>query len=94
MLSTKGSSKLNGEGRGAAPIDLDDDDDDDDAATALQKSLAAVPHHAIKNEIKLRVTELDAMGRIKTTSGEYLKSNLCQQVRIMLYKVVIVEQSC
>ncbi|KAG0255145.1 magnesium ion transporter [Actinomortierella ambigua] len=41
--------------------------------------MAAVPHHAIKNEIKLRCTEFDHRGNVKTTAGEFLKSDLCQK---------------
>ncbi|KAF9351313.1 magnesium ion transporter [Mortierella sp. NVP85] len=77
-ISTKGPS-MPGNGGGIAAATLADLDDSADAAATLQKSLAAIPHHTIKNEIKLRVTELDAMGRIKITAGEYLKSDLCQQ---------------
>ncbi|KAF9938030.1 magnesium ion transporter [Modicella reniformis] len=72
------NSRGGGGGSGPAVI-LADLNDGADPATTLQKSLAAVPHHAIKNEIKLRVTELDAMGRTKITAGEFLKSDLCQQ---------------
>ncbi|KAG0271306.1 magnesium ion transporter [Linnemannia exigua] len=50
-----------------------------DPATRLQRSLSAVPHHNIKNEIKLRCTEFDHKGNVKTTAGEFLKSDLCQQ---------------
>ncbi|KAF9285057.1 magnesium ion transporter [Mortierella alpina] len=50
-----------------------------DPAKRLQRSLAAVPHHTIKNEIKLRCTEFDHRGNVKTTAGEFLKSDLCQQ---------------
>ncbi|KAG0339194.1 magnesium ion transporter [Podila humilis] len=50
-----------------------------DAPGRLQRSLAAVPHHTIKNEIKLRCTEFDHKGNVKTTAGEFLKSDLCQQ---------------
>lgn len=49
-----------------------------DPATRLQRNLTAVPHH-IKNEIKLRCTEFDHKGNVKTTAGEFLKSDLCQQ---------------
>lgn len=52
-----------------------------DPATRLQRNLTAVPHHTIKNEIKLRCTEFDHKGNVKTTAGEFLKSDLCQQVR-------------
>lgn len=51
-----------------------------DPSVRLQRSLAAVPHHTIKNEIKLRCTEFDHKGNVKTTAGEFLKSDLCQQV--------------
>ncbi|GJJ68964.1 magnesium transporter [Entomortierella parvispora] len=51
----------------------------DDPTQALQKSLASVPQYASKNEIKLRVTELDMYGNIKMTAGEFLKTDLCQQ---------------
>lgn len=51
-----------------------------DPSIRLQRSLAAVPHHTIKNEIKLRCTEFDHKGNVKTTAGEFLKSDLCQQV--------------
>lgn len=55
--------------------------DGSDAAETLKKSLAAVPHYAVKNEIKMRITELDSKGNIiKITAGEFLKSDLCQQV--------------
>ncbi|KAG0034584.1 magnesium ion transporter [Podila clonocystis] len=50
-----------------------------DPSIRLQRSLAAVPHHTIKNEIKLRCTEFDHKGNVKTTAGEFLKSDLCQQ---------------
>ncbi|KAI1317063.1 magnesium ion transporter [Mortierella claussenii] len=50
-----------------------------DPVARLQRSLAAVPHHTIKNEIKLRCTEFDHKGNVKTTAGEFLKSDLCQQ---------------
>ncbi|KAG0334265.1 magnesium ion transporter [Podila horticola] len=50
-----------------------------DPSVRLQRSLAAVPHHTIKNEIKLRCTEFDHKGNVKTTAGEFLKSDLCQQ---------------
>ncbi|KAG0357592.1 magnesium ion transporter [Gamsiella multidivaricata] len=50
-----------------------------ESATRLQRSMAAVPHHTIKNEIKLRCTEFDHRGNVKTTAGEFLKSDLCQQ---------------
>ncbi|KAF9570410.1 magnesium ion transporter [Mortierella alpina] len=51
-----------------------------DAAETLKKSLAAVPHYAVKNEIKMRITELNSKGNIiKVTAGEFLKSDLCQQ---------------
>ncbi|KAF9114330.1 magnesium ion transporter [Mortierella sp. AM989] len=50
-----------------------------DPVARLQRSLAAVPHHNIKNEIKLRCTEFDHKGNVKTTAGEFLKSDLCQQ---------------
>jgi hypothetical protein len=53
-----------------------------DPATRLQRSMAAVPHHTIKNEIKLRCTEFDHKGNVKTTAGEFLKSDLCQQVSL------------
>lgn len=52
-----------------------------DPATRLQRNLTVVPHHTIKNEIKLRCTEFDHKGNVKTTAGEFLKSDLCQQVR-------------
>lgn len=51
-----------------------------DPAARLQRSMQAVPHHNIKNEIKLRCTEFDHRGNVKTTAGEFLKSDLCQQV--------------
>ncbi|KAG0239544.1 Mg2+ transporter protein cora-like protein [Mortierella sp. GBAus27b] len=73
-LSTTSQKRLNGS-EGVPAVTLDEED----TAATLQRSLAAVPHHAFKNEINLRVTELDATGRIKTTAGEYLKSDLCQQ---------------
>ncbi|KAI8360292.1 hypothetical protein B0O80DRAFT_381745 [Mortierella sp. GBAus27b] len=50
-----------------------------DPAARLQRSLSAVPHHSLKNEIKLRCTEFDHKGNVKTTAGEFLKSDLCQQ---------------
>ncbi|KAG9066118.1 magnesium ion transporter [Linnemannia hyalina] len=50
-----------------------------DPATRLQRNLSVVPHHTIKNEIKLRCTEFDHKGNVKTTAGEFLKSDLCQQ---------------
>ncbi|KAF9947194.1 magnesium ion transporter [Mortierella alpina] len=53
--------------------------DGSDAAETLKKSLAAVPHYAVKNEIKMRITELDSKGSIRITAGEFLKSDLCQQ---------------
>lgn len=53
-----------------------------DPATRLQRSLTAVPHHNIKNEIKLRCTEFDHKGNVKTTAGEFLKSDLCQLVSL------------
>jgi len=53
----------------------------EDPTNALKKSLAAVPQYATKNEIKLRVTELDVQGNIKMTAGEFLKTDLCEQVR-------------
>ncbi|KAI1318569.1 magnesium ion transporter [Mortierella claussenii] len=66
-------------GLGAASFAELDDEGADPAAT-LQKSLAAVPHYAVKNEIKLRCTELDEGGNIvQSTAGEFLKSDLCQQ---------------
>ncbi|KAF9578213.1 magnesium ion transporter [Lunasporangiospora selenospora] len=48
-------------------------------STRLQRSISVVPHHPIKNEIKLRCTEFDHKGNVKTTAGEFLKSDLCQQ---------------
>ncbi|KAG0257587.1 magnesium ion transporter [Mortierella polycephala] len=50
-----------------------------DPAATLMKSLAAVPHYPFKDEIKLRCTELDADGRIFTSVGEFLKSEICQR---------------
>ncbi|KAG0239136.1 magnesium ion transporter [Actinomortierella wolfii] len=50
-----------------------------DPVGRMQRTLAAVPHHAIKNEIKLRCTEFDHRGNVKTTAGEFLKSDLCQK---------------
>ncbi|KAG0050611.1 magnesium ion transporter [Gryganskiella cystojenkinii] len=51
----------------------------EDPTVALQKSLAAVPHYAVKNEMKLRITELDRRGNLKMSAGEFLKTDLCQQ---------------
>ncbi|KAF9924606.1 hypothetical protein FBU30_005454 [Linnemannia zychae] len=51
-----------------------------DPAIRLQRSLTAFPQHSIKNEIKLRCTEFDHNGNVKTTAGEFLKSDLCQKV--------------
>ncbi|KAF9193285.1 magnesium ion transporter [Haplosporangium sp. Z 767] len=50
-----------------------------DPVTTLMKSLAAVPHYPFKDEIKLRCTELDSNGRVLTSVGVFLKSELCQR---------------
>ncbi|KAF9917666.1 magnesium ion transporter [Lobosporangium transversale] len=74
---SSGSNNIYG-GTGAGAND--DLEDGDNPVATLQKSLAAVPHYAVKNEIKLRYTEIDSKGNIvRSTSGEFLKSDLCQQ---------------
>ncbi|KAG0364621.1 magnesium ion transporter [Gamsiella multidivaricata] len=74
-----GNGNGNGNGNNGRKISMADFNDGTDPAATLQKSLAAVPHYAIKNEIKLRCTELDAKGIIRITAGEFMKSDLCQQ---------------
>ncbi|KAG0201766.1 hypothetical protein BGX28_005511 [Mortierella sp. GBA30] len=53
--------------------------DESDPAATLRKSLAAIPHYPVKNEIRLRITELDSKGNIRISAGEFLKSDLCQK---------------
>ncbi|KAF9112633.1 magnesium ion transporter [Mortierella sp. AM989] len=69
-----------GTGAGTSFLDLDDGSN---PSLTLQKSLAAVPHHAVKDEIRLRRSEIDVNGKIvKSAVGEFLKSDLCSQYGI------------
>lgn len=75
------SQQKNGNGNGSGHEHRYDETFlNEDPTLALKKSLAAVPQYASKNEMKLRVTELDVHGNIKMTAGEFLKTDLCQQV--------------
>ncbi|KAF8986143.1 magnesium ion transporter [Entomortierella lignicola] len=62
----------------AAPfLDLDDGAN---PTITLEKSLAAIPLHTVKDEIRLRRTDIDIHGDVvRSDVGEFLKSDMCSR---------------